>query len=83
MNQIQPCHMCIDARIDDELNDNNDFSTFTIGYNKSGYRIMLESGSGKPVRLSFEIWNGKRWTTACTYTPHFCPNCGRKLSEYE
>lgn len=83
MNQIQPCHMCINARIDNELNDSNDFAAFTVGYSKFGYRIMLESGSGRPVRLLFEKWDGKQWKATCIYTPRFCPNCGRKLSEYE
>lgn len=84
-NVVTPCSMCLNARLDDELTDNNDFSSSTIEYNKSNnFRMMLSSGAGKPLRIEAELWSSsvKRWITVGQYYPKFCPECGRKITEY-
>lgn len=83
---ISPCEMCYNARISDdpELTDETDVSYFTIGAIEK-YRIMSGAGGGKPPRLLFEVWNEKYgiWQTIGHYIPKYCPNCGRKITEYE
>lgn len=77
-----PCRMCNNARVDDELTEDNDLSYFSVGKCEKPFRIQLASGDGKPVRLLFEFLFGKRWSTVAVYYPKHCPNCGRELLEY-
>lgn len=83
---ISPCEMCDNARISDnpELTDETDGSYFTVGTSAEGYRIMYGAG-GIPPRLLFEAWNEQisRWDTIGFYLPKYCPNCGRKIVEWE
>lgn len=79
-----PCRSCYNARFDDELTDENDFSSKTIGTADNDYRMMYSSGYGKPPRLQFDAWNDKRkeWMTVGLYYPKHCPECGREINEY-
>ena len=84
-NKITPCYMCDNARLNNELTEENDFSSCGIGEFDKGYRTMLSSVYGKPLRIEFERWNGavKRWEECGIYYPKYCPNCGREIKEYE
>lgn len=83
----QPCSMCFNARIDPnaELADDNDYSYKPVGKSKDGFRIGIGAGDGRPVRIEFEMWseNCSEMITVGRYHPRFCPNCGRRLTEYE
>lgn len=81
MTELKACYMCDNARLNDELTDDNDFSSMAIDCFEN-YRIMYSAGYGKPPRLEFEIWNGNHWSTVSTYYPKYCPNCGRTITEY-
>ena len=48
--------MCYNARIDGVLTDENDYSACSIGKITKGYRLILVSGMGKPLRI--EVENG-------------------------
>lgn len=78
----EPCRMCLNARVDPDLTDDNDFSAYGIGESDPGFRIMTESGWGRPMRISFERLIDGEWHSAGLYEPSFCPNCGRPLTEY-
>lgn len=83
-----PCRFCNNARVarDPDLNDNNDLSFYpTAGsFANPGYRMIIGAGGGKPVRLLFENLDGRRgWLPCVEYRPRFCPECGRRLDEYE
>lgn len=79
----EPCRMCYNARLDDELTDENDFSAISIGSCSNGYRMMLCSGYGRPLRIEVEKWDEKAgWYKIGEYNPEYCPNCGRKIEEY-
>ena len=78
------CGMCYNARLDDELTDENDFSAIAIGSSVNGYRMMLCSGSGIPLRIEIEKWDERTgWYKIGEYNPKYCPNCGRKIVEYD
>lgn len=81
------CKFCFDCTCDPDggLTPENDFSSITIGKSVEGHRVMFSSGWGKPPRIEVDVWSEemKRWITVSSYTPNFCPNCGRKLNEYE
>ena len=81
----KPCYMCLNARVDDELTDHNDFSSFGIGKSCNGYSMFINSGNGVPVNIEVMAWNEKvqRNVTVAKYFPKYCPNCGRQLNEYE
>lgn len=81
----RPCYMCDNARVNDELTDSCDLSYFHIGESSKGFRTMIASGDGKPVRILFEALSDKDriWHVVGVYYPSYCPNCGRKLTEYE
>lgn len=80
----EACRMCFNARLDNELTDENDFSAVSIGDSVNGYRLMLCSGWGKPPRIESEKWNDNMgWFKIGEYNFKYCPNCGRKITEYE
>ena len=81
----KPCFMCVNARVDDELTDDNDFSSIGVGRAMKGYRLSINSGNRSPVSIEVEAWNEQmqRNTIVASYHPKFCPNCGRRLFEYE
>lgn len=84
MTELKPCEMCLNARVDDELTDKNDFSSIGIGKSTVGVRLSLNAGYGKPLRFEITKWNEKtqRNELIATYYPKFCPNCGRPIIEY-
>ena len=69
------------------LCDENDFSSCGVDGNSVSdeRRIMITSGYGKPVRIEVDEWSEQcqRWITTLQYFPKFCPECGRRLDEYE
>lgn len=79
------CKYCLDSVCDPdgELTPENDFSSCPIGNSTEGHRIMFSAGWGRPPRIEAEYWNGKVWVTVSSYTPEFCPNCGRKINKEE
>lgn len=80
-----PCGKCFNARFNDELTDENDFASYTIGQSEKGYRMTYNSGYGKPPRIEFDAWNESctRWDTVGVYFPKCCPECGREITEYD
>lgn len=81
LNQ-QPCGMCLNARVDEELTEDNDYSAYSVGESQSGFRLMLCSGAGKPTRIEAEMHTEHGWGTVAVYEPKYCPNCGRSIMEY-
>lgn len=47
MDELKPCCMCDNARLNDELTEDNDFFS-TVLNSTEKYRIMYSSGYGKP-----------------------------------
>ena len=42
------------------------------------------SGWGRPLRIEIEKWDEKTgWYKIGEYNPKYCPNCGRKIEEYD
>lgn len=76
---------------DNELTDDNDFGSSTIGYSSNGYQMYLNSGGGKPCNIEVCQWisdlnmlqHSGKWHTIGLYYPKFCPECGRPLTEYQ
>lgn len=82
--ELTPCGMCLNGRIDEDLTDDNDLSSFSIGKSQEGFRIMYTAGDGKPPRIEVQTWDEKvGWYNVGIYYPKFCPNCGREIKEYE
>lgn len=79
----EPCYMCDNAWVDDELNFNNDLSYYSVGDCCDNKRMMFRSGAKKPTSLLIEEYDEqvKQWITVGVYQPKFCPNCGRELFE--
>lgn len=81
----KPCYMCTNAKVNDELTVDNDYSAHCIGDMPRYKRFLIESGWGKPLRICYEEWNDQygHWSTIGYYYPKYCPNCGRELKEYK
>lgn len=90
------CKFCFNARVyqptDDDLltgntlDDTNDSRSIVVGEHMRPYRsIMINSGNGEPLNIEFLEWAStrERWETVGKYYPKFCPECGRRLDEYE
>ena len=79
---MKACIMCNNAKIDNKLTNENDYSAISIGKSVDNFRLMLCSGWGKPLRIEVEAWDDKaKWHKIGEYNPNYCPNCGRKIIE--
>lgn len=81
----EPCRMCNSALVSDYETPETDFQSIGIGFSEPFSRLCIDSGAGKPVRIEFWQWSEKtrcNEMVAC-YFPKYCPNCGRRLSEYK
>ena len=92
------CKYCFNARVykptDEELmdpfatelTDENDSSSCGVGHCFTrNRRFMINSGNGQPVNIEFEEWTEKmpEWHRVGIYYPKYCPECGRRLDEYD
>lgn len=91
------CKYCFNARVykptDEELmdpfatelTDENDSSSCSVGQSSMGTRFMISSGYGEPVRIEIDKFLELRqeWVTVGKYYPKHCPECGRRLDEYD
>jgi len=95
---VNYCKYCFNARVyrptDEELmdpfatelTDENDSSSCGVGHCFSrNRRFMINSGHGHPVNIEFEEWTEEmpEWHRVGIYYPKYCPECGRKLDEYD
>lgn len=58
------------------------FTYFIIGDTGKGSRLLMRSGGDMPLIILSEKRSQNRWHTLAVYTPKFCPECGRKLVDY-
>jgi hypothetical protein len=71
------------------IDNSNDMCAMTIGESASKHQMYFNSGNGRPCNIEVCEWkengyHGKPgWATVGRYYPKFCPECGRKLDEYE
>ncbi len=98
VERLPYCKFCFNARVyepteeelmdsmNTPLTDENDSSSHVVGKHMRPYRsIMLNSGNGKPLNIEFLEWSSarERWETVGLYYPKYCPECGRRLDEYD
>ena len=93
----QYCKFCFNARVykptdeelmnpfNTELTDENDSSSCGVGRGSPDFRLMISSGHGEPLRVEVDKWSVhiEQWVTVAKYYPKHCPECGRRLDEYE
>lgn len=80
----EKCRWCSSCRTDHNLTNENDFHAGTVGMTTPKYQIMIESGNNDAPRIEFNRWNesDQMWHTIGAYYPKYCPECGRKITEW-
>lgn len=58
------------------------FAHFVIGDTGKDSRLLMRSGGDMPLIILSEKLSQNRWYTLGVYIPKFCPECGRKLVDY-
>lgn len=58
------------------------FAYFVMDEIGKDSRILIRSGGGMPLIILSEIFSQNRWHIQSVYGPKFCPECGRKLEDY-
>lgn len=83
------CRFCENNRTNPEweLSEEQCFYAMTIGQSDKGTRIMFCKNPHKPLMIEISQWNEKfippQWQLVGYYYPKFCPECGRKIDEYD
>jgi hypothetical protein len=83
------CRFCANNRTNPEweLDEDQVSYAMTIGRAGKGHRIMLNKNPYRPLEIEFSQWNENlktpQWQTVGYYYPKFCPECGRKIDEYD
>ena len=59
----------------------------TVGRTEKGIRMMLNKNPREPLMIEVSSWNDKinpnQWQLVGYYYPKYCPECGRKIDEYD
>lgn len=82
------CDYCRNANTCDELSHDNDLSFMSCGSTEKGIRMMFQSGDKRLTQLIVEEltpygfkFDNLKWKLIATFTPNYCPFCGRPLVE--
>jgi hypothetical protein len=84
------CRFCANNRVDPDLAELDEAQcsyAMTRGLTEKGFRIMLNKDPYKPLEITFDYWREDlkppQWIQVGGYYPKFCPECGRKIDEYD
>lgn len=83
------CRFCENNRTNPEweLDEEQVSYAMTIGRTENGIRMMLTKNPYEPLMITIDRWNEKlrppQWQLVGYYYPKFCPECGRKIDEYD
>ncbi len=83
------CRFCENNRTNPEweLDEEQVSYAMTIGDTEKGYRIMFDKNPYRPLEITFDTWNDQlktpQWIQVGSYFPKYCPECGRKIDEYD
>ena len=83
------CKFCGNNRTNSEweLDEEQVSYAMTIGASENGYRVMYNKVPYRPLEIIFDVWrenlNPTQWVQVGSYFPKYCPECGRKIDEYD
>ena len=83
------CRFCDNHRVnqDIEVSEELDFYYMAIGKFEKGHRAMIGKEPYRPLCIEFDFWRDDlktpQWQLVGYYYPKYCPECGRKIDEYD
>jgi hypothetical protein len=83
------CRFCANNRTNPEweLDEEQVSYAMTRGKFEKGFRIMLSKNHYQPLCIEFDHWRDDlrtpQYQLVGYYYPKFCPECGRKIDEYD
>ena len=83
------CRFCANNRTNPEweLDEEQVSYAMTRGKFEKGFRIMLNKNPHRPLCIEFDHWRDDlktpQYQLVGYYYPKFCPECGRKIDEYD
>lgn len=85
--KVKDCDYCSTAFTDERLDPETDFQSIPVGDCNEGFSVYLDTGVANhpPISIKVYMWRDdlRQNITVATFTPHFCPMCGRKIVENE
>lgn len=83
------CRFCENNRTNPEweLDEEQVSYAMTCGKFEKGFRIMFNKNPYEPLCIEFDHWRDDfktpQYQLVGYYYPKFCPECGRKIDEYD
>ena len=85
--KVKDCYYCSTAFTDKRLDLEADFHAISVGDCNEAFGVYIDAGAENqpPISLNVYMWRDdlQRNITVATFTPLFCPMCGRKIVENE
>ena len=83
------CRFCENNRTNPEwgLDEEQCSYAMGIGVADPSYRVMFVKDPYRPLLIEFGHWKSDlkppQWLAVAGYFPKYCPECGRKIDEYD
>ena len=77
------CAICENVLLNWTSSDDEDVCIHCFGEFDRDYRMFFRLVIGESLCMVVEKYNGDQWEEVGIDYPSYCPNCGRKIPQYD